>query len=286
MSRSVRFELDLYGEGYERRFRKMRPEVEALPWGSLDPRQYDAAAVLSARKAWTMAAFQEFRTGATIAEALRLMMEARAPLDLLALATRFPLDEVVHVELCARMATQLGGGTEIIFDEGTLAATPARDQPILVQATELATQLFCVGEALSIPLLRGTWHAARHPLAKAVLSRIVRDEAAHGSFGFAFLDWALPELSAEQHLQIARAADRAIDAILLNWVELRARPPADSEAHALAWMQSDAYLALAERSLISQVLEPLRARGLPLVPRRADGARITTTPEGAAQAPG
>ena len=55
----------------------------------------------------------------------------------------------------------------------------------------MIARFFCVGEALSIPLLRGTWHAARHPLPRAVLGRIVKDEAAHGVFGFMFLDWAL-----------------------------------------------------------------------------------------------
>lgn len=70
--------------------------------------------------------------------------------------------------------------------------------------------LFCVGEAVSIPLLRGIWHAAEHPLPKAILGRIVRDEAAHGTFGFAFLDWALPQLPKGEFEQLAATADRAM----------------------------------------------------------------------------
>jgi len=31
-------------------------------------------------------------------------------------------------------------------------------------------------------------------LPKAILGRIVRDEAAHGTFGFTFLDWALGKM--------------------------------------------------------------------------------------------
>jgi hypothetical protein len=81
---------------------------------------------MAARKSWTGAAFQEHRTGAACAETLRCMIEARAPLDLIAVASRFPLDEMVHVELCARMAMELGGGTEILHDpdEMILRANP------------------------------------------------------------------------------------------------------------------------------------------------------------------
>ena len=50
------------------------------------------------------------------AATLRALLECRAPLDLIAMAARFPLDELVHVELCARMAMELGGGTEIQYD--------------------------------------------------------------------------------------------------------------------------------------------------------------------------
>jgi hypothetical protein len=112
---------------------------------------------------------------------LRAMMEACAPLDLVGQATRFPLDEMVHVELCARMAAELGGATEILLDpEGMVLAPNARNRP-LMQAAECAIRFFCVGEAVSIPLLRETWHIASHPLPKAVMGRIVKDEAAHGA---------------------------------------------------------------------------------------------------------
>src|SRR5258708_3951627 len=79
------FELSLLGGAVERRYRKARPEVERMPWGSVDPSMYTAEDVLAARAAWTLAAFQEHRTGAACATALRALIEARAPIDLVAL---------------------------------------------------------------------------------------------------------------------------------------------------------------------------------------------------------
>ena len=85
-----------------------------MPWGTLDLAAAIPERARSPRaRAWTGAAFQEHRTGVACAATLRALLEARAPLDLIALASRFPLDEMVHVELCARMAMECGGGTEI-----------------------------------------------------------------------------------------------------------------------------------------------------------------------------
>jgi len=77
--------------------------------------------------------------------------------------------------------------------------------PPLLRAADMIARFFCVGEAVSIPLLRATWHAARHPLPRAVLGRIVKDEAAHGVFGFLFLDWALESMTEADRRHIAEA---------------------------------------------------------------------------------
>src|SRR4051812_23188651 len=110
------FELELIGGDTEKSYRKMRPEVEEMPWGTLDISQYSPDLLLAARKSWTGAAFQEHRTGAACAKALGALIEARAPLDLIAVSTRFPLDEMVHVELCARIAMELGGAIELYHE--------------------------------------------------------------------------------------------------------------------------------------------------------------------------
>lgn len=262
-TRGVLFELEMLGGSWEKRYRKMRPEVEDMPWGTLDPREHPEHLVIAARKSWTGAAFQEHRTGAACAETLRCMIECRAPLDLIAVASRFPLDEMVHVELCARMAMELGGGTEIRHDPDEMILKPRADLSPLLRCAELVVFNFCVGEALSIPMLHGTWQASVHPLPRAILGRIVKDEAAHGIFGWAFLDWADDQLSDGDRAHLAGVADQAIGAIHGLWADIRRRPPAkDSTVHALGWMQTDAYLALARRSMRHKVIEPLLARGI------------------------
>src|SRR3954464_8890271 len=133
------------------------------------------------------------------------------------MASRCVLDELCDRELCARMAMELGGGTEIVHDPDSLIVDADPGLSPLMRAADLVVRCFCVGEALSIPLLRGTWKAARHPLPRAVLGRIVKDEAAHGTFGFAFLDWAIPKLDEKGIAHLGHAADRAISAVHNQW---------------------------------------------------------------------
>lgn len=257
------FELYMLGGPTERRYRKMRPEVDDLPWGTLDPSRFPPDLVLAARKSWTLAAYQEHRTGAACAETVQALIRARVPVDLIAVSTRFPLDEMVHVELCARLAEELGGGTHVEHDPDQLIPSPDPALPPLLRAADCVVRYFCVGEALSIPMLRGTWQAARHPLIKAVLGRIVRDEAAHGLFGWTFLDWAEGELSAEDRRHLGKVAGLTIRALEASWKTIRGGPQAPADTlHALGWMETDAYLELAARSLVTKVIEPLRARGI------------------------
>jgi len=263
------FELELLGGATERRYRKMRPEVEQMPWGTLDLSRSSPDDLVQARRAWTGAAYQEHRTAVACTLTLRALLEARAPLDLIATASRFPLDEMVHVELCARMAEECGGGTEIRYDPDTVALDADRSLSPLLRLAELAVRFFCVGEAISIPLLRATWHHARHPLPKAVLGRIVKDEAAHGVFGFTVLDWALERLTDSDKQHLGRMADIAIDFLEQQWLDLAQRPrssPHDGDV--LGWMQTEPYLQAAHAALARDVTRPLLARGIPLRPRQ------------------
>src|SRR5215472_11408634 len=257
----------MYGEGVERRYRKLRPEVERMPWGTFDTSGIPEPALVAARKAWTGAAFQEHRTGLACSATLRALFECRAPVDLIAMAARFPMDELVHVELCARMAMELGGGTEIRHDPDAMIVDADADLPPLLRAADCVVRYFCVGEAISIPLLRGTWHAARHPLTKAVLGCIVKDEAAHGQFGWQFLDWATATdaLSEADRAHLASVASETIAELVASWdvIPARSAAPVD-DLNALGWMESAAYLALARRSLADQVLAPLRRFGIPV----------------------
>jgi hypothetical protein len=102
-------------------------------------------------------------------------------------------------------------------------------------------------------------------LPRAVLGRIVRDEAAHGVAGWTFLDWVLPLLSPQGLALVRRTAIGAVAEIRRLWIDLRQRPQLPTEAgHALGWLATEEYLELAARSLQRRVITPFADRGMQL----------------------
>ena len=205
--------------------------------------------MLAARRSWTGAAFSEFRTGAACAATVRTLSEARAPIDLIGLASRFPIDEMVHVEIYSRIAGELGGAVNFAYDQKGMIGDYGIDEHPIVQAAHLVVAYFCVGEALSIPLLHGTWQVSEHPLIKAALQRIVLDEAEHGTFGWSYLDWANHHLDDNDRSSLGETADATIQTVLDRWKLLR-QEKAGSSAFALGWMGGEEYLKLAHCCLV------------------------------------
>lgn len=119
---------------------------------------------------------------------------------------------------------------------------------------------YCVGEAFSVPVLRGTWHAARHPLLKGVLGVIVRDEAAHGAFGFTFLDWAGDALD-PYRARLALLARLAIEELTADHAAIARLPDKDIGGD-LGWMEPAPYLALGRKAMAEKVVRPLQERGI------------------------
>ena len=254
------FELSLLGGAVERRYRRMRPDVERLPWGTLDLSGLTPAAIAQGRRFWTIAAFQEHRSGAACAATLQALIAARAPVDLIAVASRFVLDEMTHVELCARVAGELGGGASISHLPSQLLEGADPKLPPLVAVAELVVRVFCVGEAFSVPMQRATARAATHPLIKAVIGRIAKDEIVHGAFGWEFLDWAGEFLDDAARDHLRGVAARAIAALERTLETLSVA--GDAAGHSLGWLPRDVYLSTARSALADDVVAPLRARGI------------------------
>ena len=74
---------------------------------------------------WTRTAFSEYASAAAFAEIAPLLLAAGAPIDLVAAAGDFVVDEVVHTEAAARLAAALGGAVALEVDLGKLVRPPA-----------------------------------------------------------------------------------------------------------------------------------------------------------------
>lgn len=258
------FELDLAGPATARAAQRVTGDLgSAFDWDAIRPEDHDADAVLRARVGWTVAAFNEYCTAAAMGQLVHALCAAGAPLDLLALASSFAVEEVVHVELCSRVAMRLGGGVPIAYDPDDLTCPFPPGTTPMQRAHELVVRVCCVGEEFSLPMLTATLQATTHPVLRAVWRRIVGAEAQHGHLGWSWLDWAAPSLDDADRERLGRVASDAIRHLAPAWRDLRPDGPRDHGA--LGFMDAVDQAPLARRAM-EDVIARLARHGLRVDP--------------------
>lgn len=248
------FGLELVGGPWARRLAKRRAGLDALPWGAAGEGA-SPEDLATARVVWTRSAFSEMAAAASFAEIAAHLFAAGAPLDLAAAAGDFVVDEVIHAELCARVAMAFGGAVALDVDLGKLVRPPVAAEPLL-RAAELVVRASCVGEALTVPVLKAAKGRARSPLVRAVIARIARDESAHAQLGAWFLDWAASRLSDADRAHLGRIAGGAVRA----FAPLFAEPCSASPD--LGVLDCPTFDPVFAGALSRSVVRPLAARGI------------------------
>ncbi len=207
------FELHAIGGPWGRRLAPRRAWLDELAWpagGELLADDARAGLPLEiARAMWTQTAWSEYASAAAFAEIAAALLACGAPIDLVAAAGDFVVDELVHAEAAARVAGAVGGAVALEVALDRLVRPPAARAP-LAAAAELIVRTCCVGEALTVPMLKLSRQVAGAGLIADVLGRIVADEASHAQLGWWFLDWAAPRLDDAARAELGRVAGGAI----------------------------------------------------------------------------
>jgi hypothetical protein len=204
----VLFELEAIGGPLARRLARRREGTERFAWDELASRA-QAPEAEAARVVWTQSAFSEYASAAAFAEIAAGLFAVGAPIDLAAAAGDFIVDEVFHAELSARVAMALGGAVPLEVDLTRLVRPPTAGTPLL-RIAETIVRTSCVGESLTVAVLRAAREAARPEVVRDVIDRIVRDEAEHAELGWTFLDWAEGRLEQDDRAHLGVVASAAI----------------------------------------------------------------------------
>lgn len=247
------FQLATLGTGpWAHRFEKRRAWIDELPWhdtGSLRARD-----TVVARHVWTQTAFSEYASAAAFAEIAAALLRANAPIDLVAAAGDFVVDEILHAEVAGRIANALGGAVPMEVDLDRLVRPPTGSSALL-RAAELVVRTSCIGETLTVPILKLGRELAGSPLIEAALRQVVGDESHHAQLGWWFLDWADDSLSDADRAHLTTVATETI----------RAFSPilggACSES-GLGVVACDRYDGAFAQALTNHVLAPLAERGI------------------------
>lgn len=254
---AAQFELEWLGGPAGARLRRRRPGIDRLPWGTFDPTSLAEDALLEARRVWTNGAFTEYASAAGFTALATALLEAGAPIDLIAAAADCAVDEMVHAELAARLTMELGGAAPFVADLDRVAPITS-ERRALVRAAELAVKISCVGESLSVPALTTSLAGASQPLVQAVLRRLLRDEGPHARIGDWFFSWARERLDDEERAHLAEVAAAAIAVYLPPEApDCACRPPAE-----LGGVLPLARRALLEEAVRTRVLPGLARHGI------------------------
>jgi uncharacterized protein (DUF302 family) len=202
------FELEAMGGPWARRLAHRRKGFDVLPWHEVSTDGTEESR-RDARVVWTQSAFSEYASAACFAEIASAFLAAGAPIDLIAAAGDFVVDEMLHAELSARIATALGGAVPLEVNLARLVRPPTGDGSLL-RAAELVVRTSCVGEALTVPILKAARAATRSTVVGAVLKRIVSDESHHAQLGGWFLEWADDRLTEDDRARLGRVASEAV----------------------------------------------------------------------------
>lgn len=136
---------------------------------------------------WRARAVAEHRSAAEAARLLHLMVALgvdRLHIDAL---LRTVQDELDHAELALRVSASLGGPDAPVDVDLRLLA-PVGTRGPLGDALLLCLQELCIGETLAVPLFRSLRAGTTHPVARAALDRILRDEPRHQRWAWRHLD--------------------------------------------------------------------------------------------------
>jgi len=250
------FEVTLWGGKAEREYRRACPEMETLPWDSL-VLDGDPVVLLAARTEWTEAAMQEHASAAMAAATLQKLVLAGTPIDLCGYFARVPSDELVHAELCARMALALGGAAALAWDRTPVTVT---GEDLLIEAAEHVVAEMCVKESWSHALLKALSVAERaQPLQRLVWERILVDEVHHAGIGWMFLEWALGELPDSARPRLRAAAAKTAAALSSEIERVAALPELHfSPLGVIGVLGRDGFATVGREALEVRVYKPLR----------------------------
>jgi hypothetical protein len=261
------FEIEWMGGAAEHFFRKSRPGIDEMPWGTLDTSHYPPDVVDAARATWTESAYTEYRAVAAFADVLRTMSAAAAPLDLIGMASGFVADEVVHVELASRMAMELGGAVERPVDYDALFPVAASELTAFQRCNETVLRVSCIAEALSGKMAVQSLRGATHPLTRAVLERIVSDESLHHRLGGLYFEWAnesMDDAERERLKGVAVASLRGFAPMFAakrdaGSARYRATP---EQVHEIGWIETRLYREQARVAVREAIVAPLASFGI------------------------
>jgi hypothetical protein len=132
----------------------------------------------------------EYRSAAITQHLSLWLIQIGASPDLIRAGLRITSDELTHADMSQRVYAAAKGQEMPRLARETLGLS-TRGGPLEHDVVRVATDVFCLGETVAVPLFKELRAVCTVPPARRALDRILRDEVRHRDFGWALLGWML-----------------------------------------------------------------------------------------------
>ena len=157
------------------------------------------------REEWLRRVQAEY-TSAAITQHLGLwLIQLGASPDLIKASLRIVTDEIEHARLSHLAYVRAGGTASPGLAQERLQLRRRPDASLPSDVTRVTLSAFCLGETVAVPLFKRLRDGCTVPVARRVLTRVLKDEVRHRDFGWTLLDWLLEQPYAEEVRHVAAA---------------------------------------------------------------------------------
>jgi hypothetical protein len=222
-------------------------EVDAFDWASLASAAHDPKHRERGRRSFVLRALDEQRSLLAFTELLGELCEAGAPIDVIGSLSRVVRDEALHVDLCDRVVKALGGWDEKAPEPQWVKSDKRQPLGRRILATVIGS--LCVGETISVHMIKGVREHASDPVVNAVLTKILADESFHSRFGWWWLE-SMPIGDADRAWAEHYLA-RLLPSLDAQLFPKEARPRPESAFGSMSSEErKDAYLSAIEKTIV------------------------------------
>ena len=148
-------------------------------------------------------------------------MQLGASPDLVSDGLAIAADELRHSARCVEVFHAAGGTGAVPVDPSALVVDATGD--LVADLLKGVLRLFCLGETLAVAMFAEARTNASVPIAKDVLTEIVRDEVRHRAFGWDALGWLL-----EQGIVATEQMHTQTQALIPDFAKWYPEPHADN----------------------------------------------------------
>lgn len=157
------------------------------------------------REEWRCRVQAEY-TSAAITQHLGLwLIQLGASPDLIKASLRIVTDELEHARLSHLAYVRAGGTASPGLAQERLQLRRREGASLQADVTRVTLSAFCLGETVAVPLFKRLRDGCTVPVARRVLTRVLKDEVRHRDFGWTLLDWLLEQPYAEEVRGVTRA---------------------------------------------------------------------------------